>query len=88
MLFYIMDGNVFLPVLVADQDITIAGARGISGGESLSPYTTDFVDSSCLQFEKLPCSAPLVTFTLHSSLSWHECFTADPLALRFLVTAL
>ena len=24
----------FLPVLVADQDITIAGVRGISGGES------------------------------------------------------
>ena len=34
MLFYIMDGSVFLPVLVADQDITIAGVCGISGGES------------------------------------------------------
>ena len=88
MLFYIMDENVFLPVFGADQDITAAGARVISGGESLPAYTTDFVDSSCLPFEKLPCIAPLATFTLHSSLSWHECFAADPLALRFLVTAL
>ena len=31
--FYVMDGSVFLPVLVADQDITIAGVCG-SGGEA------------------------------------------------------
>ena len=88
MLFYIMDGSVFLPVLVADQDITIAGVYGISGGESQLSYTTDFVDSSRLQFEKLVCIALLNTFTLQSGLSWHECFAADPLALRFLSTAL
>ena len=34
MLFYIMDGSVFLTVLVADQDITVAGVCRISGGES------------------------------------------------------
>ena len=34
MLFYIMGGSVFLPVLVADQDITVAGVCGISGGEA------------------------------------------------------
>ena len=32
--FYIMDGSVFLPVLIADQDMTIAGVCGISGGEA------------------------------------------------------
>ena len=31
---YAMDGNVFLPVLVDDQDIIIAGVCGISGGEA------------------------------------------------------
>ena len=32
--FYVMVGNVFLHVLVDDQDIIIAGVCGISGGEA------------------------------------------------------
>ena len=49
----IMDGNVFPPVCDVNQDISIADARVISGGESLPQDTTDFVDLSNLQFEKL-----------------------------------
>ena len=53
-LSYIMDGNAFPPVFdVSRGDISIAGARVISGGESLPQYTTDFVDSSSLQFGKV-----------------------------------
>ena len=50
---YIMDGNVFPPVCDVNQDISIADARVISGGEPLPQYTADFVDSSSLQFGKV-----------------------------------
>ena len=60
---YLMDGNVFLPVCDVNQDISIADACVTSGGETLSQYTTDFADSSSLQFEKLLCLALLADCT-------------------------
>ena len=66
------------------QDISIAGARVISGGESLLPNTTDFVDSSSLQFGKVA----LRCTTCSIDMAWHDFFAADPLALLFLVAAL
>ena len=51
-------------------------------------YTIDLVDSSRLQFEKLPCIALFNTFSLRQGCHGMSVFAADSVALRFLSAAL
>ena len=77
---YLMDGNVFLPVCDVNQDIPLQMRASPAAVKHCRSTLQTFADSSTLQFEKLLCIALLADCTWCTCWSWHDCYTADPLA--------
>ena len=74
-----MDGSVFLPVCDVNQDISIADAHVINGGEPVPEQPTCFVAVSGLELEKLFCIALLADCAWLACWLLHVCSIADAL---------
>ena len=70
-------------MLVDDQDIIIAGVRGINGGEAKVPYITNLAAVSHLEFEKLPCIALVATTAVRGC----DCMCVFAADFRLLLAA-